>query len=40
MIDGWVVKVDTELCQTAGSRMVSGWAKKAQCWDAVRRYVA
>jgi hypothetical protein len=36
MIDTWVVNVDTELRQTAGSRMVSGWAKKAQCWEAVR----
>jgi hypothetical protein len=36
MIDRWVVEVDEELRRTAGSRMVSEWGKKAECWEAMR----
>ena len=36
MIGNWVVKIDQELRRTAGSRMPSEWAKKAECWEAVR----
>jgi hypothetical protein len=36
MIDDWVVDIDQELRRTADSRMPSEWAKKLQCWEAVR----
>jgi hypothetical protein len=36
MINDWVANIDQELRNTAGSRMPSEWAKKAQCWEAVR----
>jgi hypothetical protein len=36
MLNALVVKVDKELRRTAGSRMVSEWAKKAECWEALR----
>jgi hypothetical protein len=36
MINDWVVNIDQQLRSTAGSRMPSEWAKKVQCWDAVR----
>jgi hypothetical protein len=36
MINHWVVEIDKELRRTAGSRMPSEWAKKAECWEAVR----
>lgn len=36
MIDCWVVEVDRQLRETAESRMPSEWAKKAECWSAMR----
>jgi hypothetical protein len=36
MIDAWVVEIDKQLRDTAGSRMPSEWAKKAECWEAIR----
>src|SRR5262249_44848121 len=36
MIGSWVVEVDRQLRQTAGSRMVSEWAKKVECWETIR----
>jgi hypothetical protein len=36
MIDKWAIEVDRQLRETAGSRMPSEWAKKADCWEAVR----
>lgn len=32
----WAVDVDRILHQSAAGRMVSEWAKKSECWDAVR----
>ena len=32
----WAEKVKSVLHSTADGRMVSEWAKKAECWDAVR----
>ena len=32
----WAQRVNDALHQTAKGRMVSEWAKKAECWDAVR----
>lgn len=32
----WAPEVKAVLHRTAGGRMVSEWAKKAECWDAVR----
>ena len=36
MINDWVAKIDQRLRSTAGSRMPSEWAKKVQCWEAMR----
>ena len=36
MINDWVPKIDQKLRSSAGSRMTSEWAKKVQCWEAVR----
>jgi hypothetical protein len=36
MVNDWVVEIDQELRRTAGSRMPSEWAKKVNCWEAVR----
>jgi AIPR protein/Abortive infection phage resistance protein N-terminal domain len=36
LINDWVANIDQELRRTAGSRMPSEWAKKVQCWEAVR----
>jgi hypothetical protein len=36
MIYDWVAKIDQKLRSTAGSRMPSEWAKKVQCWEAMR----
>jgi hypothetical protein len=36
MIGSWVVEVDKQLRRTAGSRMVSEWAKKVECWETIR----
>jgi hypothetical protein len=35
-IKDWAVEVNGVLIQSAGGKMVSEWAKKAECWDAVR----
>jgi len=32
----WAVEVDKILHQTAAGKMVSEWAKKAECWDSVK----
>lgn len=34
-IQTWAVEVNHVLQQSAGARMVSEWAKKSDCWDAV-----
>lgn len=36
LLESWVGKVDKALRKTAGNRMVSEWAKKADCRDALR----
>jgi hypothetical protein len=36
MITKWVFEVDKQLRRTAGSRMVSEWAKKLECWETIR----
>jgi hypothetical protein len=36
MIEKWVVKIDKELRDTAKARMPSKWAKKEECWEAIR----
>jgi hypothetical protein len=36
MIDNWVPEIEQELRRSAGSRMPSEWAKKAECRDAIR----
>jgi AIPR protein len=36
MIGDWVVEIDKRLRDTAKGRMPSEWAKKADCWDAIR----
>ena len=36
MIELWVVEVDAQLRETAKGRMPSEWAKKAECWEAMR----
>jgi hypothetical protein len=35
-VQAWAVDVDRILHQSAAGRMVSEWAKKPECWDAVR----
>ena len=35
-VRAWAVDVDRILHQSAAGRMVSEWAKKSECWDAVR----
>ena len=37
LLRGWVHKVDTRLRETAGNRMVTEWAKREDCWQALRR---
>jgi hypothetical protein len=32
----WATEVDEMLHKTSGGRMISEWAKKPECWDAVR----
>ncbi len=34
-IQAWAVEVNAVLHRTAGGRMISEWAKKPECWDAV-----
>jgi hypothetical protein len=36
MITKWAIEVDKHLRRTAGSRMVSEWAKKLECWEITR----
>jgi hypothetical protein len=36
LLEGWVGKIDKALRKTAGNRMVSEWAKKVECRDALR----
>ena len=36
LLEGWVGKIDKGLRKTAGNRMVSEWAKKAECRDALQ----
>lgn len=36
ILESWVASIDEALRRTAGNRMVSEWAKKVGCWDAVR----
>jgi hypothetical protein len=36
-IQVWGQEVNGVLLQTAGGRMVSEWAKKPECWEAVRQ---
>ena len=36
MIEDWVVEIDRRLRETAKARMPSEWAKKSECWDAIR----
>ena len=36
MITKWALEVDKQLRRTAGSRMVSEWAKKLECWETIR----
>lgn len=35
----WAAEVNAVLLETAGGRMVSEWAKKPECWEAVRNAV-
>jgi hypothetical protein len=35
-IGDWVIEIDGCLRETAMGRMPSEWAKKAECWDAMR----
>ncbi len=36
VIEEWVTQVDAHLRETAKSRMPSEWAKKVECWEAMR----
>jgi hypothetical protein len=36
MLDEWAEKVDIAIRKSAGSRNVTEWCKKTECWDAVR----
>jgi hypothetical protein len=36
-IQTWAAEVNKVLHDSAGDRMISEWAKKPECWDAVRR---
>lgn len=36
LVRQWTVAVDKMIRRTAGSRMPSEWAKRVECWDAVR----
>lgn len=39
LVNEWVAKIDQGLRGSAGSRMASEWAKKAECWEAIRDLV-
>ena len=36
LVGQWAVAIDKLLRRTAGNRMPSEWAKRVECWDAVR----
>jgi hypothetical protein len=36
LLEGWAAAIDSELRRTAKDRMPSEWAKKLDCWDALR----
>jgi AIPR protein len=36
MIENWAVKIDMQLRETAKARMPSEWAKREECWEAMR----
>jgi hypothetical protein len=36
MIEGWTGEIDRRLRATAKTRMPSEWAKKVECWEAIR----
>ena len=36
-MQSWATEVNRILHQSAGGKMVSEWAKKAECWEAVRK---
>jgi hypothetical protein len=36
LVQQWAVAIDKLLRRTAGNRMPSEWAKRVECWDAVR----
>jgi hypothetical protein len=36
LIQQWAIAIDKALRRTAGARMPSEWAKKLECWDAIR----
>ena len=35
-LQNWAAEVNKELHRTANGRMISEWAKKPECWDAIR----
>jgi len=37
MIQDWEPQIDKELRRSAGSRMLSEWAKKADCWEVIQK---
>jgi hypothetical protein len=38
-IETWAIEVNDVLHRSAGGKMVSEWAKKAECWDAIRNSI-
>ena len=36
MIDGWTIQIDKYLRETAKAKMPTEWAKKVDCWEAMR----
>jgi hypothetical protein len=37
LIQDWTPQIDRELRRSAGSRMLSEWAKKADCWEVMQK---
>jgi hypothetical protein len=37
MIQDWAPQIDRELRRSAGSRMLSEWAKKVDCWEVIQK---
>ena len=35
-LEAWAVEVNDVMYNTSGGKMISEWAKKSECWDAVR----